>query len=114
MTLCGFPYGCEFNSTEMVWSQDTGYIPAKNTLFTLGGIEELLNEAIALVAPENWLRDCAHLERPEKEAWQRDGAIDTTIDSIIIPQGSESSSFSDSSVSDISGVQKLMNPVCTG
>lgn len=47
------PYHCEFNPIEMVWSQVKGYIAANNRSFTLAGVEELLDEAIALVTPEN-------------------------------------------------------------
>ncbi|KAH6940749.1 hypothetical protein HPB50_005921 [Hyalomma asiaticum] len=72
----------------------------------LSGVEELLNQAIALVTPDNWARDRAHVECLEA-AWERDGAIDTTFDSIIISLGSGSSSFSASSVSEVSGVEEL-------
>lgn len=56
---------------------------------------------------ENWVRDCAHVERLEKEAWERDGAIDTRIDNVVIPLGSDSSSSSDCSDSEMSGVEEL-------
>lgn len=101
------PYHCEFNPIEMVWSQVKGYIAANNTSFTLAEVERLLNEAIALVTRENWVRDCAHVERLEKEAWERDGAIDTRIDNVVIPLRSDSSSCSDCSDSEMSGVEEL-------
>lgn len=101
------PYHCELNPIEMVWSQVKGYVAANNTSFTLAGVEELLKQAIALVTPENWMRDCAHVERLEKEAWERDGAIDTRLDEFIIPLGSDSSTYSDSSASEMSGVEEL-------
>ncbi|KAH6944319.1 hypothetical protein HPB50_002692 [Hyalomma asiaticum] len=41
-------------------------------------------------------RTDALAKRVQEEAWERDGAIDTTLDSIIIPLGSDSSSCSDS------------------
>lgn len=91
----------------MLWSQVKGYIAANNTSFALVGVEELLNQAIAPVTPENWVRDCAYVEHLEKEAWEQDGAVDTRLYSIIIPLGSDSSSCSDSSVSEMSGVEKL-------
>lgn len=101
------PYHCEFNPIEMVWSQVKGYIAANNRSFTLAGVEELLDEAIALVTPENWARDCAHVVRLEEEAWEQDGAIESTLDSIIITLGSDSSSCSDSSDSELSGIEEL-------
>ncbi|KAH7976517.1 hypothetical protein HPB52_015717 [Rhipicephalus sanguineus] len=61
--------------------------------------EELLDEAIALVTPENWARDCAHVVRLEEEAWEQDGAIESTLDNILITLGSDSSGCSDSSIS---------------
>lgn len=100
------PYHCEFNPIEMVWSQVKGYIAANNRLFTLAGVEELLDKAIALVTPENWARDCAHV-RLEEEAWEQDGAIESRLDNIIITLGSDSSSCSDSSVSELSGMEEL-------
>ncbi|KAL1441911.1 hypothetical protein MTO96_008179 [Rhipicephalus appendiculatus] len=69
---------------------------ANNRSFTLAGVEALLDEAIALVTPENWARDCAHVVRLEEEAWEQDGAIESALDSIIITLGSDSSSCSDS------------------
>ncbi|KAL1478404.1 hypothetical protein MTO96_035039 [Rhipicephalus appendiculatus] len=75
--------------------------------FTLAEVEALLDEAIALVTPENWARDCAHVVRLEEEAWEQDGAIESALDSIIITLGSDSSSCSDSSVSEFSGKKKL-------
>ncbi|XP_037290085.2 uncharacterized protein LOC119185058 [Rhipicephalus microplus] len=48
------PYHYDFNPIERVWSQVKGYIAAKNRSFTLAGVEELLDKAIALVTPENW------------------------------------------------------------
>ncbi|KAL1424120.1 hypothetical protein MTO96_003619 [Rhipicephalus appendiculatus] len=100
-------YHCEFNPIEMVWSQVKGYIAANNRSFTLAGVEALLDEAIALVTPKNWARDCAHVVRLEEEAWEQDGAIESALDSIIITLGSDSSSCSDSSVSELSGMEEL-------
>ncbi|XP_037505681.1 uncharacterized protein LOC119382013 [Rhipicephalus sanguineus] len=101
------PFHCEFNPIEMVWSQVKGYIAANNRSFTLAGIEELLDEAIALVTPENWARHCAHVVRLEQEDWEQDGVIESTLGSIIITLGSDSSSCSDSSVSELSGIEEL-------
>ncbi|XP_049276221.1 uncharacterized protein LOC119393481 [Rhipicephalus sanguineus] len=87
---------------------------ANNRSFTLAGVEKLLDEAIALVTAENWARNCAHVVRLEEEAWEQDGAIESTLDSIIITLGCDSSSCSDSSVSELSGIKELMNPVRAG
>ncbi|KAH6935775.1 hypothetical protein HPB50_009468 [Hyalomma asiaticum] len=87
----------------MVWSRLKRYIGANNTSFTLAGVEELLNQAIALVTPDNWARDCARAKRLEEEA--ASGMvqyIDTTLHSSIISLGSDSSNCSDSSVSEMS------------
>ncbi|KAL1431337.1 hypothetical protein MTO96_014350 [Rhipicephalus appendiculatus] len=56
---------------------------------------------------ENWARDCAHVVRLEEEAWEQDGAIESALDCIIITLGSDSSSCSDSSVSELSGIEEL-------
>ncbi|XP_037508195.1 uncharacterized protein LOC119383981 [Rhipicephalus sanguineus] len=101
------PYHCEFNPIEMVWSQAKGYTAANNRPFTLAGVEKLLDEAIALVTPENRARGCAHVVRLEEEAREQDGAIESTLDSIIITLGSDSSSCSDSSVSELSSIEGL-------
>ncbi|XP_049270088.1 putative glucosylceramidase 4 [Rhipicephalus sanguineus] len=89
-------------------SQVKGYIAANNRSFTLAGVGELLDEAIALVTAENWARDCAHVVRLKEEAWEQDGAIESTLDSIIITLGSDSSSCSDSSVSELSDNDTLL------
>ncbi|XP_049269029.1 uncharacterized protein LOC125757469 [Rhipicephalus sanguineus] len=106
-TVWLLPCHCEFNPIEMVWSQVKGYIAAKNRSFTLAGVEELLDEAIALVTPEKWARECAHVVRLEEEAWEQDGAIESTLGSIIITPGSDSSSCNDSSVSELIGIEEL-------
>ncbi|XP_049272628.1 uncharacterized protein LOC125758899 [Rhipicephalus sanguineus] len=103
------PYHCEFNPIERVWSQVKGYIAA-NRSFTLAGVEELLDEAIALVSPENWACDCAHVVRLEEEAWEQDVAIESTLDGILITLGSDSCSCSDSSVSELSGMRNSGEP----
>ncbi|XP_077534461.1 uncharacterized protein LOC144146380 [Haemaphysalis longicornis] len=101
------PYHYEFNPFKVVWSQVNGFIAANNTSFTLAEVERILNVAIALVTLENWVRDCAHVEHLEKEARQRDGAIDTRIDNVVILLGSDSSSSSDCSDSETSGLEEL-------
>ncbi|XP_049273670.1 uncharacterized protein LOC119399462 [Rhipicephalus sanguineus] len=101
------PYHCEFNPIEMIWSQVKGYVAANNTSFTLAGVEKLVPESIALVTPDNWLRACNHVEKSEDEFWQRDGLIDAKLDQLIIPLGSDSSSESDDSDSNMSGMEYL-------
>ncbi|KAH6929080.1 hypothetical protein HPB50_023271 [Hyalomma asiaticum] len=104
--VCLPSYHSELSPIEMVWSQDKGHIAANDTSVTFAGVVELLNQAVALVTLDTWARNRAHVERPEEEAWERDGAIDPTLDSIIIPLGSDSSSCNDSSVSEMSGVEE--------
>ncbi|KAH7948370.1 hypothetical protein HPB52_020954 [Rhipicephalus sanguineus] len=96
ITLFGF-LDAFFNAIQMAWSQVKEYIAANNSSFTLAGVKELLDVAIALVTPEKWARDCANVVRLEGEGWERDGTIESTLDSIIITLGSDSSSCSDSS-----------------
>lgn len=101
------PYHCEFNPIEMVWSQVKGYIAANNRSFTLAGVEALLDDAIAFVTPENWTRNCALVVCLEEEAWEPNGAIESALGSIIITLRSDSSSCSDSNVSELSGIEEL-------
>ncbi|XP_075741130.1 uncharacterized protein LOC142789977 [Rhipicephalus microplus] len=101
------PYHCDFNPIVMVWSQVNGYSATNNRLFAFAGGETLLDKAIALMTPENWARDCAHVVRLEEEAWEQDGAIGSVLDCIIITLGSYSSSCRNNDVSKLSGIEEL-------
>ncbi|XP_077512003.1 uncharacterized protein LOC144122911 [Amblyomma americanum] len=99
------PYHCELNPIERVWSQVKGYVASYNTAFTLAAVEEMAREGVSRVSRENVSRACAHVIRLEEEARERNGAIDTHLESPIITLHSNSSSSSENY--DISGVEKL-------
>lgn len=101
------PYHCEFNPIELIWSQVKGYVAANNTTFTLAGVEKLVRESINRVTPDNWLQACAHVKKIEEDLWERDGLIDSKLDQLIIPLGSESSTESDGSDSNMSELEYL-------
>lgn len=100
------PYHCEFNPIELVWSKVKGYVASKNKLFTLQEVERLLPEALASVTQEDWRNCCAHVERVEDEAWERDIIVDSEIEPVVFTVGNTSSS-SDESSQDLSGIEEL-------
>lgn len=102
------PYHCELNPIELVWSQVKGYVAANNTTFTLAGVEKLVHEGVTLVSADNWKRDCAHVECVEKEFWERDSEVESSIESIVISLGSDSSTTNESSESEMSGIEEQL------
>lgn len=101
------PYHCEFNPIELVWSKVKGYVASKNKHFTLPEIEQLLPKALASVTQQDWQNCCAHVERVEAEAWERDIIADSDIEPVIFSVGDSSSSSSDESSSALSGIEEL-------
>ncbi|KAG0429945.1 hypothetical protein HPB47_023154 [Ixodes persulcatus] len=100
------PYHCEFNPIELVWRRVKGYVASKNKLFTLQEVERLLPDALASVTQEDWRNCCAHVERVEDEAWERDIIVDSEIEPVVFTVGNTSSS-SDESSQDLSGIKEL-------
>ncbi|XP_077486704.1 uncharacterized protein LOC144098004 [Amblyomma americanum] len=100
------PYHCEFNPIEEVWSMVKGFVAKRNKAFTLAEVEELLPQALAHVSKEDWQKFCAHAERIEDEAWERDIIFDDEVDPVVFAIGSSSSSSEESS-SELSGIEEL-------
>ncbi|XP_077508699.1 uncharacterized protein LOC144120102 [Amblyomma americanum] len=100
------PYHCEFNPIEQVWSMVKGFVEKRNKAFTLAEVEELLPQALAHVSKEDWQKFCAHAERIEDEAWERDIIFDDEVDPVVFAIGSSSSSSEESS-SELSGIEEL-------
>ncbi|XP_077488018.1 uncharacterized protein LOC144098926 [Amblyomma americanum] len=100
------PYHCEFNPIEQVWSMVKGFVAKRNKAFTLAEVEELLPQALAHVSKEDWQKFCAHAERIEDEAWERDIICDDEVDPVVFAIGSSSSSSEESS-SELSGIEEL-------
>ncbi|KAH7946444.1 hypothetical protein HPB49_025273 [Dermacentor silvarum] len=99
---------CEFNPIELIWSRVKAYVAAYTATFTPTSVAKLLHENINLVTADTWLRACAHVQKIEEECWQRDSLIDASVDQLLISLGSDSSSESDASDNDTSGVEELM------
>lgn len=70
-------------------------------------MEKLLHEGTALVNQEKWLQYCTSVKRLEGEAWVRDGALDTNLDSLIGYLGSHLNSSGVNNGSDMSGVEAM-------
>ncbi|KAH7960594.1 hypothetical protein HPB49_021464 [Dermacentor silvarum] len=102
------PYLSPLNPFELIWSEVEGYAAANSTTDTLAVVEKLLQENINVVTADKWLKACSHVQRIEDEFWQRDGIIDANLNRPEISLLSDTSSESDASDSEMSGMAESL------
>lgn len=73
------PYHCELNPIELIWAQIKGDIARNNKTFKMKDVHELLIEAISKVSPANWASAEEHCIKIEKEMFDRELRIDSTL-----------------------------------
>lgn len=99
------PYMCDLNPIELVWAQVKNYVRERNCdgILSLNRLQELTEEAIASVTPNDWNIYCNKIEMIENEYWKNDGIVSDVTDRFIISiggDGSNSDSDSEFSASD--------------
>ena len=89
---------CELNPIEMVWAQIKHFIRDRNTSgdFSITKLRELVDNAIASVAPADWEKYCRHVIDIENRFWETDYMM-KEIEPVIIQPGSDSDDSSDTS-----------------
>lgn len=84
------PYHAELNPIELIWAQMKGFVAKENKTFKLSDVEELCRKSLCEIGAEKWKNCIEHTEKIEKEMWDLDEAIESTVDSLIINVDSQS------------------------
>lgn len=86
------PYHCELNPIELVWAEVKGNVARNNTTFKLSDVTNLFHKSISEVTTEHWQKCINHVMDIEKNMWELDRIIDSSIEPIIISLGSDDNS----------------------
>ncbi|XP_045505993.1 uncharacterized protein LOC123703388 [Colias croceus] len=106
------PYHCDLNPIELIWSLLKRRIAEKNVGQEAKNIVKITEDAFRSITPEEWMKECCHVESIEDKYFNDGIAVDNEIDRFIIAVGddsdtSDSSDPGDSDSSTISGVGPL-------
>ena len=94
------PYHCDLNPEELIWAQVKNYVARNNKTFKIKDIQELFEEALKKVTPENWKNACRHVLDIEKSYWDKENICDMDINDIVFKLAEDSDSGSSSSSDD--------------
>ena len=64
-----YPYHCDLNPKEMVWSEVKGYVASQNTTFKLSDVGKHVYDAFHVITPEKWRDYISHIVKHEQEMW---------------------------------------------
>lgn len=72
------PYMCELNPIELAWSKVKYHIRTSNTSgdMSLSKLQQLVQEGIQSVSEVDWISYCNHVERLEKDYFEKDGLVE--------------------------------------
>lgn len=73
------PAHCEFSPIELVWAFVKNYVTTNNTTKNLAEMQELTRTAVEKVTPGLWQACIRHVEKYEKNMWERDHLHDSNI-----------------------------------
>ncbi|XP_076298376.1 uncharacterized protein LOC143217712 [Lasioglossum baleicum] len=98
------PCMCELNAIELAWAEMIWEIRTKNDVkpnetLTNDELETILIDAINSVTMEKWNNFCKHVEKIEKEYWEKDGLVEEILDTIEV-ESSECNSDTEEDTSD--------------
>ncbi|KAH7959782.1 hypothetical protein HPB49_013814 [Dermacentor silvarum] len=91
------------HTKEKVW-EDANVVTREDAF--LEAVEKVLPENINVVMADKWHRACFHVQRIEKEFWQRNGITDASLDRLEISLVSDTTSESDASDSEVGGMEE--------
>lgn len=89
------PYHCDLNPIEKIWSLVKRRVADKNVAQNTKEIVKLTENAFASITPEDWSKQCKHVEHIEDEYFRNDRLIDEETDRFIISTASDSETESD-------------------
>ncbi|KAH9639663.1 hypothetical protein HF086_017657 [Spodoptera exigua] len=90
------PYHCDLNPIEYIWNLIKQRVAAKNVNQYEKEIEGLTRQAIQSITASDWKKEVNHIERLEKEYWEKDRLGEMHQREFIISFGGEETSSSES------------------
>lgn len=75
-----FPYHCELNPIELMWSWIKHYVRMNNTTFKLKDIHNLFKGAMKHITSEMWTNFVSHVIKEEDKIWRIDHLSDDILD----------------------------------
>lgn len=104
------PYHCDLNPIEYIWNLVKQRVADKNVTQSEREIENLTKKAIKSITVADWKKEINHIERLEKEYWDKDRLQEIEEREFIISLGGEESS-SESEIDDesdtMSGIEEI-------
>ncbi|XP_045506272.1 uncharacterized protein LOC123702539 [Colias croceus] len=91
------PYHCDLSPIEYIWNLVKQRVANKNVNQSEKEIEKLTRDALSSITPSDWKKEVKHIERLQREYWEKDHLEENNVREIIISLGEESS---DSDISD--------------
>ncbi|CAK1585430.1 unnamed protein product [Parnassius mnemosyne] len=85
------PYHCDLNPIEYVWNLMKQTVADKNVDQSEKDIERLTKEAIQSITPEDWKRECNHVDRLRDKFWHADRLYELEEQELVISLGGEDS-----------------------
>ncbi|XP_072947700.1 uncharacterized protein [Epargyreus clarus] len=85
------PYHCDLNPIEYIWNLIKQRVADKNVDQLEKDIERLTKEAIQNISPEDWKKECNHVDRLRDKFWHNDRLYELEERELIISLGGEDS-----------------------
>lgn len=104
------PYHCDLNPIEYIWNLVKQRVADKNIDQSEKKIEQLTKDAIKSITPADWKKEVNHVERLQREYWEKDHLADDNITHFLIPLGEDSSESSESESEEdtMSGIESII------
>lgn len=90
------PYHCDLNPIEKIWALMKRRVAEKNVSQDAKQIVALTEAAFATITPDEWRKQCVHVQHLEDEYFKTDGLLDVEMERFVISTESDSDTDSDS------------------
>ncbi|CAG4961088.1 unnamed protein product [Colias eurytheme] len=94
------PYHCDLNPIELIWGLLKRRIAEKNVGQEAKSIVKITEDAFRSITPEEWMKECCHVESIEDKYFNDGIAVDNEIDRFIIAVGDDSDTLDSSDPGD--------------
>jgi len=105
------PYHPDLNPIELIWADIKGHVSRMNTTSKMTAVQQICEDKIASMGPEDWEPKCVHVKGIENEYSAREPAIDDLMEAIVITQrDSDSDMWSEhdeDEPDDMSGIEEM-------